>query len=583
MKRNDINNYILVKFVLISFLLVLFSVYSCNDEEFLDEEPRDFYSPQNAYVTATDFQAAVTDIRAFFRDEFLTSYHGDHLIAFSWSMSALSYPTRGHFDRKPNMANYLTPFSSTVASIAWEPGYRIIYDTNVILDQLEAGDHELTESEKNKVEAQARFFRGYMYKILGDLYGGVPLVLESVKEPARDYTRASREETYNQAISDLEFARDNLPGINEISDVSYVSDLAAKHYLAELYIAVENYDDAITEATEVINDDVHLMRERFGNQIEPPRWEGNVYWDMFRRGNVARSNGNMETIWSVPFAYNTPGGGNGGPGVRQSPRLWQAKVANEAGSYVPLSPWPNDKHYGRGAGAARPTHYFLQTLWKKSGWDGDITTPNQDIRNARCNIRRDWQVLNLESDHTGKWVKKDSLPIAEETYVDTMLNFFPAVSKASTPGNFPDELYVEGAEVEGSIGHTGPCKRDWSDHPVLRLAETYLLRAEAHYRNGDPDLAADDINVVRNRANATEIDASDVDIDYILDERLRELYHEVFHAVYLARMGKMVERIKKHNYEFNGKYLSDKHNLIAIPYGDIEKNFEGNLEQNPGY
>ena len=185
--------------------------------------------------------------------------------------------------------------------------------------------------------------------------------------------------------------------------------------------------------------------------------------------------------------------------------------------------------------------------------------------------------------HSGKWVKKDNLPIKFDTYVDTMLNFFPAVSKASTPGNFPKELYVEGAEVEGSIGHTGPCKRDWSDHPVIRLAETYLLRAEAHYRNGDPGPAAADINVVRNRANATEIDASDVDIDYILDERLRELYHEVFHACTLARMGKLVERVKKHNNFFVGKYLSEKHNLIAIPYGDIEKNFEKELKQNPGY
>src|SRR5690606_14137458 len=65
-----------------------------------------------------------------------------------------------------------------------------------------------------------------------------------------------------------------------------------------------------------------------------------------------------------------------------------------------------------------------------------------------------------------------------------------------------------------------------ADFYIYRLAETYLLRAEAHYWNGALDAAASDINRVRNRTQSALISAGDVTIDYIFDERARELYTE---------------------------------------------------------
>lgn len=64
---------------------------------------------------------------------------------------------------------------------------------------------------------------------------------------------------------------------------------------------------------------------------------------------------------------------------------------------------------------------------------------------------------------------------------------------------------------------------DWY---LFRLAETYLLRAEAYYWLNQTDKAAADINSVRVRAKADPIVASQVSIDYILDERARELFAE---------------------------------------------------------
>jgi hypothetical protein len=99
------------------------------------------------------------------------------------------------------------------------------------------------------------------------------------------------------------------------------------------------------------------------------------------------------------------------------------------------------------------------------------------------------------------------------------------------------------------------------------------------------DLAAADINKVRERAQATPVEPSDVDLDLILDERARELFMEEKRMVTLLRMGKLKEYLTKYNSVVltNGYVLEDKLNLMPIPNSEIEANKEAVLEQNPGY
>jgi hypothetical protein len=117
---------------------------------------------------------------------------------------------------------------------------------------------------------------------------------------------------------------------------------------------------------------------------------------------------------------------------------------------------------------------------------------------------------------------------------------------------------------------------------MIRLAETYLLRAEAYLGNNDLENAAKDINIVRNRSNAPSITPDEVNIDYILDERLRELYFETLRIITLARLNKVVDRAKKLN-PIVGSTIQSHQNLWAIPFSEINKNVEAVLEQNPGY
>ena len=119
----------------------------------------------------------------------------------------------------------------------------------------------------------------------------------------------------------------------------------------------------------------------------------------------------------------------------------------------------------------------------------------------------------------------------------------------------------------------------------MRLPETYLLRAEAKLAKGDLAGAASDINVVRNRAQATPVDASDVSIDLILDERARELFGEEFRLNTLMRLGKLNEYLMKYNQwvRDNGVVLDTHINKFPIPNSEIEANKGAKLAQNPGY
>ncbi|MCK5257091.1 MAG: RagB/SusD family nutrient uptake outer membrane protein, partial [Deltaproteobacteria bacterium] len=359
-----------------------------------------------------DYNAALLDLYSRVRDDFNQSAGQNNFPCVGTQSTDLAYNHKNIGQFKP-MSETLLPTNSIVYVALWEPAYRIIYGVNAIVERAASGDNELTPEEVSSVVAEARFFRGYMYKMLANLYGGVPLIIEEVKEPKRDFIRASRVETYDQAASDLEFAAANLKDIDDVAS-ERVNNLAAYHLLAEVYISLERWQDAINAASTVIDHpSTGLMMERFGTLAGElfliPQYETNVYWDLFRQGNLNRSDGNREAIWVLQYEWALPGGGEdggGGPLLERafSPRAWQAKVENLDGSTSPLVPKANAYTAGRSSGFVAPSYWFKQTLWEASGFD-------QDMRNADCNIVRDFLVRNPSSDHNGLWIFKDNLPI----------------------------------------------------------------------------------------------------------------------------------------------------------------------------
>lgn len=148
--------------------------------------------------------------------------------------------------------------------------------------------------------------------------------------------------------------------------------------------------------------------------------------------------------------------------------------------------------------------------------------------------------------------------------VDSIRQFYPQIRK------------IEGLMPNGpAIGRTD------NDKYRMRLAETYLLRAEAYFHKGDVISAATDINVVRTRAKAKPVTSDQINLDYILDERARELTVEESRRNTLCRLGILVERVKKYN--MKSKDIEAYHQWWPIPQKAIDANRGAELLQNPGY
>jgi len=564
-----------------SFLVALCIglTFSCENEDYLKEVPLDFYAPENSYVSYENFEAAIFNFYKVFRENFYETRSAFHPPRVTMTCTDLITYDQNSAD----FPNLLNPYSSWVYTAFWRPCYQMIYDANVIIGRSDSEISELTEEQKTLVQAEAKFFRGYCYKMLADIHGGVPITLEETTEPKRDYVRASREEVYLQSVEDLKFAAENLKSITETDDAR-VSNLAAYHALADAYLSLKDYDNAISAASVTINDpSTGLMTERFGNRVgDSPvpgiPWAdgGDVYWDLFRKDNQNRSSGNTESLWVIQFGYNITGGsdsGNNNGGYRwetcSCPRSWRIKLDNGKS----LLPSANTYFGGRGAGQMKPSLYFYHQIWHDSGWD-------DDIRNTDYNIIRDLVVADPTSPDFGKYLIKDELK-EFKTRDDTCRDYFHVVAKICSMGDHPDELWLADQTVPGTISMAGgPANTTYANIYRMRLAETYLIRAEAYLGKGDNVNAANDVNMIRNRSQAPEVAPENVDIDYILDERARELMFEENRMQTLCRLGKLVERNRLYN-TLNDLY--DHQNLWPIPYSEIQKNTEAELTQNPGY
>lgn len=560
---------------LISCIVFLSVSFSCKDV--LEEKPLDFYSPENSFVSYEDYQRGLTDLYAKVRT---ICYAGTEYKPY---LTATDIAQDGRYQltaRFGGHTNYLVPTNSDVL-LHWRSWYKIVSNANTIITRV--SNSSLTDEEKILVAAEAKFFRAFAYRFLVYLWGGVPLVTEEITAPKTDFARASKTEVLEQIISDATEAANNLPPINQVTD-GKVSNLVAQQLLAETYIALERYDEAIAAASAVIDDpNTDLMQNRFGSMAaQNPQDEllkftqpGDVYWDLFRVGNQNRSSGNREALWVIQYELDIPGGvlaSAGGYAHMHTlervagPASWltlRDPDGEEGVIGVPMSDYNTG---GAGVSLMMNTDFFLYDLWE-SDWDNDI-------RNAPHNIVRDLVYTNPAS----TWYGKSAVENPGSTLIEQPWRWYPHPSKVTTPGQHPDGVYED--KGLGTIKNTAGAL--YRDRYMMRLAETYLLRAEAYLGKGDQQGAADNINEVRRRAEATPVEPGDVTLDYILDERARELVYEEHRRITLHRTGKLVERVRKYN-AVNQDEIQDFHQLWPIPYSEIEANKDALLEQNPGY
>ena len=569
-----------MKYIKYIFVLIFMtsSLSSCHD--LLNEVPKDFLTPENSYTDKKGFESALGHIYLSMRNNFLAdtdSWQNYDLMGIDVDFASLQKGNNVYNEYfKWNTLNADNGFVKKW----WQRLYGYVFLCNTIIER---ADSDLvtwkSEAEKNAIVGEAKFLRAYAYHFLANMWGGVPIVLTETKEATFDYKRATQEAVYLLCKEDLLFAAEWMPEIDKQKG-GRASQVAANHLLAEVLISLKDYKGAVEAANTVITTpEMNLMTERFGklkdfkfegyDYIGEKELWGDVYFDLFRENNFNRIDGNNETIWNVQFDVALEGGGNVGTsgGYFVLERWWGSCWWNRK-DINGDSNWLKDILGGRPVGEVTPTSYVSDQIWN---YKNDY---KNDIRNSKYNMQREYYWTNPKSKFYGK-------QMVEANYGDKDLLFTidkPRFMKAVTAmhhGQFKDSQ-------SGETHDNGRIYKDWY---FMRLAETYLLMAEAYHLQGDNENAAKSINVVRARAKATLAVASDITIDFILDERARELYMEENRLSTLMRMNKLVEYLMKYNPKViqEGYQLKDHLNRLPIPNSEIEANKEAELIQNPGY
>lgn len=509
---------------------------SCNDD-FLTENPKSSLAPENTFVNTTGFETALTGLYDQVRDEW--GWYGGGLMyapMFAGTDLSVSGTRHGHITPFEDYGDNINS-STTIVKAYWNWAYKTIGNANLIIESAEKENVKWDNgSDKARVLGEARFVRAYAYRDLITLFGDVPLV-EKVEKPFRlDYTRQPVAEVLLFMIEDLKFAANNLPDKTEKE--GKLVKAAAQHLLAEIYLYNNQPELAEQTAIAVINSGIYsLMTNRFGKHSGQP---GDVFSDMFLEHNQNRSSGNMETIWAIQQEYNVDGGG-GSRYTDWSRRCWVPYYSKIQGMQL------CDSLGGRGLGRQRPLEWWINAY------------EAQDMRASKYNIRRDYWY----NDPThGKYGQK--VDMTQERINNGEL--FPSTTKF----NF------------GKTDDNPSMIDNLKDRVKIRLAETYLILAEAQLKQNKKTEAAASINVVRARANATPVDAAEVDMDYILDERARELFGEYPRRFTLIRTGKLLERVRAMN-PISKSTIRDYHVLWPIPQEAIDANSGAVLDQNEGY
>ena len=568
--------------------LVLCALSACNEQKFLKEEPYSIYSTDNSLVTQSDYQAMVNHLYFMIKRSCL-DIADQGVTAVLRGCNDYGYNSNkyvkgeGKSTDSNNIETWWTPESATLHK-GWPYTWDLISNANVVISRIP--ESSLDESAKNVLLGEALFARSWAYTYLAHIYGGMPLIDEELSAPRRDFRRSTRDSTYLFALEGFKKALSLLPDIDKAKD-GQANKQICQHMMAEVNICLKKYDDAITCATNVIEDSrVSLMTDRFGTLKDKP---GDVYWDLFRMGNYQYSKGNHEGLLVYQTDFNNSASNYGNYGDRDylvrdyncRYIAFKAKF-NDGKSYTIFDSKPTSGMCGRAYGYIHPTDHFLTEIWE--GLDGDI-------RNSDYNIQRDVIVNGPELKalgYYGKWFVKDGVldEIVANGYDVKEMYWWPLITKvANTTYDWPDaEKDASQKNPDAYNGYyvqTGN-GRDHShkDSYMARLAETYLLRAEAYALQGKGDKAAADINVLRDRAHSPHIATADIDV--VLDERMRELYAEENRTVTLMRMGKFVERTRKYNDVVFG-YKDGRNELLPIPYNVIENNVYCTFEQNPGY
>lgn len=573
---------------------------SCNDDEFLEEKSLSILVSSNAYSTVVGIRQGIAGLHEYVRRRwYFGEEHQDQGSLWSGGLGtdvAYHGEAPGAVRFFNNYETYIVPSGGEqdVVNFFWEHSYILIQRANYIIEACEELDPAKWENsgQKEAFAAEAKFFRAWAHRNLVSFYGAVPVVDWATKEPKTDYVRDPVEKAYTLMEADLLEGTANLPVRGQEEGAGRITQGAAWHLLCEVYLAQKKYNEAVQAASKVIDGTYGyaLMTERFGSANSV--WgTGDVFFDLHAMNNHNLAT-NTEAIWVMQIEPGTNDTrSNGRRGRAFGPAYFRLTHVPDMPEGESASDWAAFRGEQRSGGLALPGGYtgYSDTLGRGVAWihPTDLSSYlvwegnwDNDIRNAPHTIKRDYYYDQPKSAFHGKKVnmKEDYASYyaagTRSLMNDTCQYIYPFFLKVFDPCNV-----VSSAATSGNGD-------SYKDFYIMRVADTYLLRAEAYLGLNDQANAARDINAVRARAKAHPVDAADVDIDYLLDERVRELYGEECRHIVLRRTGKLIERVRKYNNNpvRPGIGIMERNVLWPIPLNNqILLNVDNAWQNNPGY
>lgn len=493
---------------------------------------------------------------------------------------------------------------------AYEGFYSTVNQCNAAIAYAEKVEG-LTPDQINALVAEAYFLRAHSLYHLVEQYGGKYLSTTPTTSPITTLPCSTVNEFYQVILADLEFAMNHLPVSQEV--YGHVTRAAAYHLYAKCCLTYAAYTDGQGNAEAITTAEAQQLYTKAKDAAEylisnAASLGVRLYDDVVEVYDEKNNKTNAEALFVVCHstiqAYNPRG--------NYYNRAWKhfsAYNASTAGIYLDglTASYATEVNgvtvpkLAKGNCYAAPSKYMLD-LYKEGdkryeAFFGDkfyINKANNADGTAYTWTETDANRYGLNPNRVGNSaydipLGELAIYISRESYTqeerdaaayaiinieDNYKNpaqpdrFFPSLKKLDTPS-----LYA---------GSNASKPYSAADCIVYRLGETYLLAAEAYWRLGDNQKAADRLNVLRQRAGATTYTAADIDQDELLDEYAREMVGEWNRWFTLKRYRAFESRLKLANPQIT-KFDPATHYLRPIPAWMLTGIENGAEYQNPGY
>jgi len=533
----------------IKFLILLLSVSITSCEDFLEETNLQSISVESARENADNFDKLLNAVYEVSRQN-TTRYASDMLYALE--DQGTDIVTRAGLIAGTNALNDYVDLNASnyVVQVYWGNQYQVIATANTLISNAELITG-IDESVRTKGVAEAKFFRAWSYFNLVENYGGVPLITEQITSARSDFERNSEEDVYALIVSDLQEAISNTD--ENPSTYGKVSKDAARHLLSKVLLTrgykgfaeSDDFSRAVTLAETVIAS--HPLEPSFGAvvSIDNQRNDEVIFSYLFGSETSSIGWGNTKHMLYKFEYFNYPGLERGtlyqnGMGRMPTPFFYDLFATEDT----------------------RDEESFRFVLYAdQESNDGTIKVGDTAIYFPKTN----WTQQRIDS--------KPYVVINPDQYFTNdgvTTSHWPMMKKFDNPG--APFVYAD----QPALGTR--------DMVMMRGGEAYLIAAEAYLQMNETGTAANLLTSLRSRAGiTTPLNAEEVTINFILDERARELIGEVNRWMDLKRTGTLIERVLMYNPHARlNNAISEKHYLRPIPQYEIDAS-AGAITQNPNY